>query len=1485
MRADASTIDTKKASDGCRSASRAAQLRQNRLRALSLESLEARTLLSTLPKVAMNGSPTQFSLDSTGNESSPTIVVDPASDSGRLNNDDYTFDNNSADHPAPVFDVSGILPGATVVLVRDGVVVGMAVNIQIAPGLYTVQVADTNGGKGVIPDSPVGIPIDTAPPAGNPYHYTAYQIDTFNVASGQSAPLLLVIVASTAPTTPTSLKLDPASDTGTFNNDQVTKDNNSAAYGPPYFDVSGVEADASVQLYRAPVINGVVGTAVLVNTLVNVPGGGALLIPDTNAGNGVIPDGTYQYSAMQVDLAGNISPFTNSVTVIINTAKPTPEPAPTPVLDPLSDSGTFNNDKITQDNNGNPYPAPVFDVGRTLSPIAATETVELFRAPVINGVTGASILVNTLTNVKAGIIQIPDINAGNGRIADGAYIYTIQLITLSGVPGTVSSGLRVIIDATVPVTPSPFRLDAGSDTGVSNSDGITLRQFPIFDVGSVEAGATVNLYRNGVIVNTLTNQAGGTVLITDPNQIPDGTYTYTVGQVDLSGNIGALSAPIIVTYDTAQPSTPSTPVLDSNSDTGIKGDNITSNVTPFFDVNVALSGFEANSSLSLVRDGTVIASTPYNVTNGTIRIQDLGPVPFGVHTYQAFLTDRAGNVSALGGPLKVTFANNAAGTLVLDPGSDSGVKGDNITNVTSPSFDVSSLPANETLRLLRNGVVINSLPTGGGGLLTISEPSLLSSGTYTYTAVLVTALGVASPPGPPLIITIDTLTPTTPTNLKLDPASDTGVKGDSLTSVTNPTIDISSILPGATVKLLRNGSVVAIVTSAAGGTVAVIDPGPLFRGSYTYTALQVSVAGNTSLTSTSVTVTIDTSVPPAPTLALDSSSDTGAKGDSTTSVTNPFLDVSGVVAGATVTLFRNGVSIATLTSAAAGTIKIQDPGPLALGAYTYTAQQSSLAGVVGAVGSPLTITIVAPSTTPKVPTLTLAPGSDTGVKGDGITSAHTLTFTGVADPGVTVNLYSASGTLLGTATASPGGAYSITLYTNLLNGTYSYQAEAVNSLSVSSGKSTPALQVKVVTIDGDYTNSGKASFALFRRTNPTVGTWFVKGLPALNNFNFGAGSLDVPMTADFNGDGLNDPTLYRPSTGQWFAALSGSATYPNKLLVTFGGPNDIPVPADYNGTGVSLESVFRPSTGQWFFYNRGGGHNITSPVTFPINSKPEPGDYDGVGVAEIAVYNPTNSQWLVVSPGATSSHLLASYGGPNDIPVPGQYDNIALAGTGKAEVTEPAVWRPSTGQYFIHGANGNRTITFAPGDIPVPGDWDGIGQTEPAVYRPSTGQWLVEGPGDTSPRVLATFGGPNDIPLLSPYPYRALTLSSVITSASIRGGSPGTGSGSGGAAAFDFGVSSLGMTKGSNVSGLGSTGSSSTSGSSNATSPPPAASPFTVIPTTRPRQEHVNHKTHEPSKKEHANKHPVKAKTSVIHKALHTLASLSRLKGHGAKRG
>ena len=173
-----------------------------------------------------------------------------------------------------------------------------------------------------------------------------------------------------------------------------------------------------------------------------------------------------------------------------------------------------------------------------------------------------------------------------------------------------------------------------------------------------------------------------------------------------------------------------------------------------------------------------------------------------------------------------------------------------------------------------------------------------------------------------------------------------------------PQFDVGNVVPGATLTLLRNGVVVNTLSNAAGGTAVIGDQGGVIPdGIYQYTVQQLDNVGNTA-TSAPVTVQIVSSAAAPATPVLQAASDTGALGDNTTSVRNPQFNVSGVPAGATVSLLRGGVVVSTVLSPGGGTVAIGDPGPLTNGRYTYTASLVDGAGNQSPPSGSLTISLV-----------------------------------------------------------------------------------------------------------------------------------------------------------------------------------------------------------------------------------------------------------------------------------------------------------------------------------------------------------------------------------------------------------------------------------------------------------------------------------------------------------------------------------------------
>ncbi|CDL00464.1 conserved protein of unknown function [Magnetospirillum gryphiswaldense MSR-1 v2] len=224
--------------------------------------------------------------------------------------------------------------------------------------------------------------------------------------------------------------------------------------------------------------------------------------------------------------------------------------------------------------------------------------------------------------------------------------------------------------------------------------------------------------------------------------------------------------------------------------------------------------------------------------------------------------------------------------------------------------------------------------------------------------------------------------------------------------------------------------------------------------------------------------------PAAPT-GLAISTDSGSSNsDGITS--DATLTISGTApANATVTVYKDGVSIGTATADGTGAWSFDHTGTtLAAGAHAFTAK-ATLSGQDSATCSALNVTV--DTTAPSAPAVT-AISSDSGSStSDGITTDQTLVISGTAEANATVEVFK-DGVSIGTATANGAGAWSFDhTGTTLALGTYAFTAKAKDAAGNESAAST-SLSVRVTTDDIAPNAPSLAATGGTSTTVPVTGT-------------------------------------------------------------------------------------------------------------------------------------------------------------------------------------------------------------------------------------------------------------------------------------------------------------------------------------------------------------------------------------------------------------
>lgn len=88
------------------------------------------------------------------------------------------------------------------------------------------------------------------------------------------------------------------------------------------------------------------------------------------------------------------------------------------------------------------------------------------------------------------------------------------------------------------------------------------------------------------------------------------------------------------------------------------------------------------------------------------------------------------------------------------------------------------------------------------------------------------------------------------------------------------------------------------------------------------------------------------------------------------------------------------------------------------------------------------------------------------------------------------------------------------------------------------------------------------------------------------------------------------------------------------------------------------------------------------------------------------------------------------------------------ASANAAPPADLAVWRPSTGTWWVMGGQGSQQVSVQWGlstDKPAPGDYDGDGKFDAAVFRPSNAIWYIQR--SSSGVQIQQFGASGDRPI------------------------------------------------------------------------------------------------------------------------------------------
>ena len=600
-----------------------------------------------------------------------------------------------------------------------------------------------------------------------------------------------------------------------------------------------------------------------------------------------LEDGVYKLVAVETDLAGNVSDPSETVTVTIDTTAPE-----APVITSPADPTLTNNPQVTITGTGaeagnmlavssgaDPIctttvatdlswtcdPGKLDDgtyqltavekdqVGNTSTKsntVSVTIDTTAPEAPVINSpnediltnnkaitITGTGDEEGNTITVTAGDTTICTTTVSSDKswsctssnLDDGVYNLTATETDQAQNASESSNAVTVTIDATPPTTPV---ITSPADGKPINNDT------PEISGTGDKPGSTITVTDGDDTVCTATVQPDKTWTCTPKDPLNDDTHDLTATETDLAGNESPGSDPVTVTIDTTAPTAP----VITNPKDGTS--------TNQAQLSIWGTSTEPGTIITVTASGTLICTATVD-PDGNWTCTAGESLTDGIYTLSATAKDTAGNISDPSNKVTVTIDTKApAAPVITSPITDTA------TNDQKPEITGTGTEPGNTITVTDGDNTLCTSTVKDDLTWTCAPTDNLDDGANQLTATETDGAGNTSDSSQVITVTIDTSAPDAPSiSLPVDGTS---------TNHSRPTVSGVGNEADNTVRVLADGQLACTATITAGLTWACTPGTDLADGQHQLSAVEVDLAGNVSLPSGLVGVTIDTTPPNKP---------------------------------------------------------------------------------------------------------------------------------------------------------------------------------------------------------------------------------------------------------------------------------------------------------------------------------------------------------------------------------------------------------------------------------------------------------------------------------------------------------------------------------------------------------------------------------------------------------------------------------------------